>query len=252
MKIYLETKPQQQVCPCCGAPATHIHDYRTQTIKDLPFQLKNCYLVLKKRKYSCNCGKHFYEKYSFLPRYQQRTSRMTAFIASTLHIPQSIKETARQANVSTSTVNRILDTIHYTRDKLPKALSIDEFKGNANTGKYHFIRQMTWAIEGVRKRIQKTMPPNLRKYYKRSHKLILTPYYKLKDEDKKACDLMLLYNDDLRAAHFLKKSFTHCVKIQNTLNNVKTFTTGLKWLKSHNFQNSKNAQRLTGTGLKGF
>lgn len=32
-------------------------------------------------------------------------------------------------------------------------------------------------------------------------------YFKLKDENKQACDLMLLYNDDLRKAHFLKEKF---------------------------------------------
>ena len=80
---------------------------------------------------------------------------------------------------------------------------------NANIviDKYHFIRYVTWAIENVRKRLQKKMPADLRKYYKRSRKLILTRYNKLKDENKKACDLMLLYNDDLRTAHRLKEWF---------------------------------------------
>ena len=73
--------------------------------------------------------------------------------------------------------------------------------------KYHFIRQVSWAIERVRKRLQKTMPANLRKYYKRSRSLILKRYSKLKDEEKQACDLMLLYNDDLRLAHYLKERF---------------------------------------------
>ena len=73
--------------------------------------------------------------------------------------------------------------------------------------KYHFIWQVTWAIEKARKRLQKTMPVSLRKYYKRSRKLILTRYNKLRDENKKACDLMLLYNDDLRKAHMLKEWF---------------------------------------------
>ena len=36
VKIYLETKPYEQVCPCCGAVTKRIHDYRYQTIKDLP------------------------------------------------------------------------------------------------------------------------------------------------------------------------------------------------------------------------
>lgn len=275
VKIYLETKPKEQICPCCGAVTKRIHDYRYQTIKDLPLQLKHCYLVLRKRRYVCSCGKRFYETYSFLPRYFQRTSRLTAFIASSLHTSQSIKETARQTNVSTATVGRILDTISYPRGKFSTTLSIDEFRGNASTGKfqcilvdpikhkvldilpdrthnhlvsyfasipkderyrvkhfvcdmwkpyveiahayfpnaeviidkYHFIRQTTWAIEGVRKKLQKTMPASLRKYYKRSRTLILTRYSKLKGENKAACDLMLLYNDDLRRAHYLKEKF---------------------------------------------
>ena len=275
IKIYLETKPQEHICPFCHATTRRVHDYRSQMIKDLPFQLKHCYLVLRKRRYHCSCGKHFYESYSFLPRYFQRTNRLTAYIASILHTNLSMKDVALQTNVSASTVARILDSISYSRQTLPEAISIDEFKGNASTGKYqcilvdplkhkildilpdrtqnhlisyfysipkieryrvkyfvcdmwtpyidlakiyfpnakiiidkyHFIRQVTWAIDGVRKRLQRSMPASLRKYYKRSKKLILTRYFKLKDENKQACDLMMLYNDDLRKAHFLKEKF---------------------------------------------
>ena len=275
VKIYIETKPKEHVCPCCGLPTKRIHDYRLQTIKDLPFQMKHCYLVLRKRRYLCSCGKRFFENYSFLPRYFQRTSRLTAFIASALHSTVSIKSIAEQANVSTATVGRILDSILYGRARLGETVSIDEFKGNAAfekyqcilvdptkhkvldiipdrkranlanyfysipkteryrvkffccdmweqyvdlariyfpnasivIDKYHFIRQVSWAIERVRKRLQKTMPANLRKYYKRSRSLILKRYSKLKNEEKQACDLMLLYNDDLRLAHYLKESF---------------------------------------------
>jgi transposase len=73
--------------------------------------------------------------------------------------------------------------------------------------KYHFIRQVTWAIEHVRKRLQRDMAPELRRYYKRSRSLILKRYDKLKGDNKKACDIMLLYNDDLRLAHYLKEDF---------------------------------------------
>ena len=275
VRIMLETKPKEHICPVCGRNTKRIHDYRMQTIKDLPFQLKHCYLILRKRRYACSCGKRFYENYSFLPKYFQRTSRMTAFIADALHDTRSVTSVAKMCNVSTATVNRILDTISYGRPDIPLSISIDEVKGNAggqkyqcilvdpikhsvldilpsrsqtqlNTyfrnipkreryqvkffvcdmwrpytelaqtffpnatmviDKYHFIRQVTWAIENVRKRIQKTMPGYLRKYYKRSRSLILTRYDKLKDEKKQECDLMLLYNDDLRLAHYLKEWF---------------------------------------------
>lgn len=275
VKLFLETKPKLHPCPVCGHLTKRIHDYRMQSIKDLPFQLKHCYLILKKRRYVCPCGKRFFEDYSFLPRYFQRTSRLTAFIASSLHDTSPVSMIAKRCNVSTSTVNRILDTISFRREALRQTLSIDEFKGNAGgekyqcilvdpvkhsvldilpsrsqayltsyfrnipkaeryrikffscdmwppytelaktffpnativIDKYHFIRQTTWAIENVRKRLQKTMPTTLRKYYKRSRSLILTRYKKLKDENKRACDLMLLYNDDLRLAHYLKEWF---------------------------------------------
>lgn len=275
VKFFLNTKPKPHICPSCGNSTTKIHDYRWQTIKDLPFQLKKCYLVLHKRRYVCSCGKKFYESYEFLPRYLHRTKRLTWKIADLLHETTSLKSVAKTSNVSVTTVCRILDNIHYSCPSLKEAVSIDEFKGNARTGKYqcilvnpknhsimdilpdrtqshltsyfreidrtqrlrvkyfvcdmwqpyvdlayaffpnakicidkyHFIRQVTWAMENVRKRLQKTMTVTMRKYYKRSHKLLLTRYHKLKEENKKACDLMLLYNEDLRLAHWLKERF---------------------------------------------
>ena len=275
VKFFLDTKPKPHICPNCGNSTTKIHDYRWQTIKDLPFQLKDCYLVLHKRRYACSCGKKFYESYEFLPKYLHRTKRLTLKIADLLRETTSLKSVAKTSNVSVATVCRILDSIHYSCPPFKEAVSIDEFKGNARTGKYqcilvnpknhsimdilpdrtqshltdyfrqidrsqrlrvkyfvcdmwqpyvdlahtffpnakvcidkyHFIRQITWAMENVRKRLQKTMTITMRKYYKRSHKLLLTRYHKLKEENKKVCDLMLLYNDDLRLAHWLKERF---------------------------------------------
>ena len=37
VKVFIETKPSPQTCPCCGSITKRIHDYRIQTIKDLPF-----------------------------------------------------------------------------------------------------------------------------------------------------------------------------------------------------------------------
>ena len=275
VKFFLDTKPKPHICPNCGNSTTKIHDYRWQTIKDLPFQLKDCYLVLHKRRYACSCGKKFYESYEFLPKYLHRTKRLTWKIADLLRETTSLKSVAKTSNVSVATVCRILDSIHYSCPPFKEAVSIDEFKGNARTSKYqcilvnpknhsimdilpdrtqshltdyfrqidrsqrlrvkyfvcdmwqpyvdlahtffpnakvcidkyHFIRQITWAMENVRKRLQKTMTITMRKYYKRSHKLLLTRYHKLKEENKKVCDLMLLYNDDLRLAHWLKERF---------------------------------------------
>lgn len=297
VKIYLETNPSEHICPNCGKQTKRVHDYRDQKIKDLPFQFKNCFLVLRKRRYICTCGKRFYEKYSFLARYQQRTTRLTHIIAHMLRELVSMKSIAKRTNVSPSTVARILDTLSYSCPKLKNSISIDEFKGDTDAGKYqciivnpnlpsvmdilpnrsqanltsyfsglnraeryrvkffvcdmwqpyvdlakiyfpnaaiiidkyHFIRQVTWATEKVRKRLQKTMPVALRKYYKRSRKLILTRYYKLKEEKKHACDLMLQYNDDLRLAHKLKEWFYAICQNKKYSEQRKQFFEWIKW-----------------------
>ena len=110
VKIFIETVPKVHSCPSCGKQTKQIHDYRKQTIKDLPFQLKNCYLILNKRRYRCTCGKRFFESYHFLAKYQQRTTRLTKLIAKELGNITSIKAVAQRTNVSVSTVSRILDT----------------------------------------------------------------------------------------------------------------------------------------------
>ena len=37
VRIMLETKPNEHICPVCGKITKRIHDYKMQTIKDLPF-----------------------------------------------------------------------------------------------------------------------------------------------------------------------------------------------------------------------
>jgi hypothetical protein len=49
VKIYITTEPRKHTCPACGSKTSRIHDYREQTIKDLPLQFKHTYLVLRKR-----------------------------------------------------------------------------------------------------------------------------------------------------------------------------------------------------------
>ena len=40
--------------------------------------------------------------------------------------------------------------------------------------RYHFIRQVYWALENVRKNVQKSMSKTLRRYYKRSRQRIFS------------------------------------------------------------------------------
>ena len=50
IKIFIETKPSEQICPCCGLKTKRIHDYRVQQICDIPLHGKQTILVLRKRR----------------------------------------------------------------------------------------------------------------------------------------------------------------------------------------------------------
>ena len=73
------------------------------------------------------------------------------------------------------------------------------------TDKYHWIRQVIWALDNVRKRIQKKLSKEYRIYFKHSKHLLLTPFSKLKPEEKQQLLVMLDISADLSTAYYLKE-----------------------------------------------
>ena len=138
VKIHIEMPVREQTCPHCNAKTTRIKDYRTQIIKDIPIRFKTTYLSYKKRRYQCkNCGKTFYEQVYFLAQRGRKTTRVTEFIIERLTSKQSMKDIAKDANVSSTTVARLLPFLAVSPKHLPEVLCIDEFKGNTGYYKYH-------------------------------------------------------------------------------------------------------------------
>ena len=280
--IFIEMNLKEHCCPSCGCKTRKIHDYRTQKIKDTSAFNKNVYLFLRKRRYICpHCGKKFYENVSFLPRYHRMTSRLVEYIIESLACECSFTSVAKRVNLSTSTVIRIFDCINYGKPKLPKVLSIDEFKGNtwgekyqciitdpengivldilpkrydsylcqyfkdmnksdvkffvsdmwkvyadfadvffkgANqiVDKYHYIRQVIWAFEDVRKSEQKKFNKSHRIYFKRSKALLTKRYDFLSDEQKQQVNVMLYTSPTLSSAHYLKEKFFELLSSDNS------------------------------------
>lgn len=131
VKIYVEKPRMEVVCPVCGAHTNKVHDYRTQQVKDISSFGRSVNLIVRKRRYRCSCGKCFYEKYSFLPRYYRMSRRMIADIINRLRENVSYTHVARETGVSVTTVIRIFDAVEYPAPRImPKVLSIDEFRGN--------------------------------------------------------------------------------------------------------------------------
>ena len=273
--LHVEMERRFSECPVCRAFTETVHDYRIQRVKDSPIQGKHVVWMYRKRRYRCHCcGARFYESNYLIPKWHRITNRLAMLTMQQLAAKRSRKEIAEDVGVSPSTVGRWLQMIDYGRPaKLPRVLSIDEFKGNTEYGKFHCIltdpvqrrvldilptcyerdiyqylssfpdrnrvqyfvsdmrreyiamaknlfpnatividrfhvaRYGSWALENVRKRVQKKLLPEQRRYFKRSRTLLLMRMSKLSAENKAAVERMLLVDRDLREAYLLKEVF---------------------------------------------
>lgn len=138
LHVYLELPRRKHRCPDCGAYTDRVHDYRMQTIKDVPLA-RNTFLHLRKRRYRCGCGKRFFERNTFLPRYYRVTSRLVAEIIRAFEKVVSAKEIGSRFNVSGITAMRYFRCVNHKPKELPEVVSPDEFKGNSGGQKYNSI-----------------------------------------------------------------------------------------------------------------
>lgn len=138
LHIFIELPRKKHVCPCCGAVTDRVHDYRIQVVKDVPLA-RDTFLHLRKRRYRCACGKRFFEKNTFLPRYHRVTSRLVADIIFAFKKTIPAKEIGCRFNVSGVTAMRYFNLFNKKLTKLPEVVSLDEFKGNSGGQKYNSI-----------------------------------------------------------------------------------------------------------------
>lgn len=73
--------------------------------------------------------------------------------------------------------------------------------------KYHFIRQIIWSFEKVRKTEQKKYGKENRLLFKNSKRILTKRAYKLNDEQKQRVNAILYISDSLREAYILKELF---------------------------------------------
>lgn len=83
--------------------------------------------------------------------------------------------------------------------------------------KFHVVRYVTWALENVRKRIQKELHPSKRKYFKRSRKILLSHFESLKQESRDALEVMLQQSSELATAYYLKEQFYDVMESKNRI-----------------------------------
>ena len=139
--LQISLKRKMHNCPRCKAETDQVHDYRIRAVKDLSIRGKPLKLLYRRRRYFCpSCGKRFSEACAFLGKYQRFTYQVTERIMQLLHHRWSMKDIARDTRTSVSGVARCLALYPQGKPReLPRVLSFDEFKGNANGERFQCI-----------------------------------------------------------------------------------------------------------------
>lgn len=158
--ISFKLERRDHVCPNCGAITNKVNDYRKSIIKDTPILGKNVLLFYSKRRYHCDCcGKHFLENFTLLPKHCRIANRLNFLAINMLNQTLNVSSVARYLGISSSSIFRRLNDVKFPKPSiLPHVLSIAEtFFPNATIviDRFHVVRYVTWALENVRKRIQK-------------------------------------------------------------------------------------------------
>lgn len=141
--LYVSLHKQPHKCPNCGEMTTKVHDYRMQKIKHLKWFERLTVLFYKRRRYACTCGKHFSEKSPFVDKYQRYTKEWNQVARVRAVKAKTFKEAGEVLGTSSSTVIRRFKEVAKDQMvngvRLPKAIAIDEYKGDTDAGTYQLI-----------------------------------------------------------------------------------------------------------------
>jgi len=100
--------------------------------------------------------------------------------------------------------------------------------------KYHYVRQIIWALEAIRKEVQQQFTDHRRKYFKRSKSLLIKHFDTLDDEGKRAVNVMLYTNPKLALAHSLKEEFFKVMQSQTRLEAIQSLTAWINHAQNSN------------------
>jgi transposase len=111
-------------------------------------------------------------------------------------------------------------TTHFVSDMWSTYKDIsDTYFKNATfvVDRYHFVRQVIWAFEAVRKEEQKKFAKTRRVYFKRSKSLLSKQYKHLSAEQKQQVDIMLYASENILKAYSLKEQYFDFLDSENSI-----------------------------------
>ena len=208
--IHLEMERKRHNCICCGTATDTIHDYRLQKIKDIPSFGKNVVIMLRKRRYRLPKvlsidefkGNTWGEKYQCI--LTDPENKIVLDILPERYKPYLTTYFCKYPKEKREKVKYfVLDMWRTYYDTagiwFKNAIRIVD--------KYHWIRQVIWAFENVRKEEQKKFSKTHRRYFKNSKKLLLKRINKSENEQQQQGLVMAETSVNLSRSHWYKEKF---------------------------------------------
>ena len=127
---YVELKDIRSYCPECGCVHMRIKGYYDSKIRHSIFTNKQVYVFIRNRRYVClGCGKTFKQKFPLAEKGSTISNKTKLEIVEDLKTKKTIIQIAKERNVSSTTVRKLLDEAVRYQPQLsfPEVICIDEF-----------------------------------------------------------------------------------------------------------------------------
>ena len=118
--------------------------------------------------------------------------------------------------------------------------------------KYHWVRQVSWALDRVRKRVQKEFSDNRRLRFKRNKWILTTRYSNLNTDDRLVLQTMPCQSTDLCNAWILKEmvyKFVDCTTVEDAREQLISFLLCAEEPGTEEFKDCIKACRNRSTGI---
>lgn len=118
--------------------------------------------------------------------------------------------------------------------------------------KYHYVRQIIWAFERTRKRIQKKYGKTHRLMFKNSKRILTKRKIKLKPEQQEKVEHLLYISDELRSAYYLKEGFYQVLDCSDRKTAQQQMSEWIEWAQDSGLQEYRNCSNTLINWQKGI
>jgi transposase len=224
LHFHVEMPVKTHCCPSCQTKTRKIHDYRIQKIKHLKVFERFAIIFYRKRRYVCVCGKKFAEQNPFIQRYQRMSVEFNQALSIRSVKGKTFKETAQIYGTSASTIVRRFDELARNvveKPKgLPKAIAIDEYKGDTREGKYQLMVADAITKEPIDilpNRYKKTIQDYLRPHREQVQIVVMDMSHSFKAAVNQALDTPVIIADRFHFVRYIYWALDRVrVRVQST------------------------------------